>query len=95
MKFPSPFRLGLLSFGFLFAAAAVVAQPSGGFYLFKNQQTGQSMCLQWQMSPDWIKQAGPFADHECKVPEQPASAEQQKKRASLPANPLELTPPKR
>ena len=68
---------------------AAVAQPSGGFYLFKNKESGKFACSQNEISPDWIKQAGPFKDQDCKIEQKPEPV-----RTDLPANPLDLAPKK-
>ena len=44
---------------------AALAQPSGGFYLLKNKESGKVLCSQNPISPDWVRQAGPFKDQDC------------------------------
>ncbi|MGJ7530447.1 hypothetical protein [Variovorax sp. GB1P17] len=68
---------------------AAMAQPIGGFYLFKNKESGKEVCSQQAFSPDWIKQAGPFKDLGCKIERKPEPV-----RSDLPANPLDLAPKK-
>jgi hypothetical protein len=68
---------------------AAMAQPSGGFYLFKNKESGKVACSQNEISPDWIKQAGPFKDQDCKIEQKPEPV-----RKDLPASPLDLAPKK-
>ncbi|WP_261803543.1 hypothetical protein [Variovorax sp. PAMC26660] len=68
---------------------AAMAQPIGGFYLFKNKESGKEVCSSHAFSPDWIKQAGPFEDLTCKIAQKPQPA-----RTDLPASPLDLAPRK-
>lgn len=68
---------------------AAQAQPSGGFYLLKNKESGKVLCSQNPISPDWVRQAGPFKDQDCKVEQKPEPV-----RTDLPANPLDLAPRK-
>ncbi|MEJ7137665.1 hypothetical protein [Amphibiibacter pelophylacis] len=63
----------------------VMAQPSGGFSLLRNKNTGHEACGQVPFSPDWLIKAGPFKDQDCKIPEEP-----QVKQSNLPASPLDL-----
>ncbi|KAF7962763.1 hypothetical protein AWV80_17840 [Cupriavidus sp. UYMU48A] len=71
-------------------SGTVAAQPSGGFFLFKNMQSGQVVCAQMRISPEWVQQAaGPFKDPDCKIPEEPKSESK-----DLPAVPPGLSPKK-
>ena len=81
-------RVPLLTAGLVLCGAAL-AQPSGGFHLFKNRATGQLVCSQNGISPDWIKQTGPFKDQDCKIEQKPEPV-----RKDLPASPLDLAPKK-
>lgn len=82
------FRFLALALGITLCGAAM-AQPSGGFYLFKNKESGKTVCSQNEISPDWIKQAGPFKDLDCKIEQKPEPV-----RNDLPASPLDLAPKK-
>ncbi len=73
----------------LAVCGTVLAQPSGGFYFFKNKASGKVLCAQHPFSPDWVRQAGPFKDSDCKIEQKPEPVPQ-----NLPANPLDLTPKK-
>lgn len=64
------------------------AQPSGGFYIRKNPQSGKVLCSQTRISTDWIVQAGPFKDRDCRIEQKDES------QPGLPANPLDLAPKK-
>ncbi|WP_431513111.1 hypothetical protein [Variovorax sp. DAIF25] len=77
-----PFALALL-----FAGGPVLAQPSGGFHLYRSTISGKQVCSQNPISPDWVKQAGPYQDPVCKVEQKQAPA-----RTDLPASPLDLAP---
>lgn len=80
-----PFLLAGLCLG-----GVAAAQPSGGFYWFKDKFSGQVMCAQHAMSPDWVQlPGGPFQDQECTVPEAPKT-----ERKDLPAVPPGLAPKK-
>lgn len=78
------FRFLAFALGITLCGAAM-AQPSGGFYLFKNKESGKIACSQNEISPDWIKQAGPFKDQDCKIEQKPEPV-----RTDLPASPLDL-----
>ncbi|SCX74659.1 hypothetical protein [Variovorax sp. EL159] len=69
--------------------SAVLAQPSGGFYLLKNKDSGKVLCSQNPISPDWVRQLGPFKDKDCKIEQKPEPV-----RTDLPASPLDLAPKK-
>jgi hypothetical protein len=71
------------------ACSMALAQPSGGFYLLKNKHSGMEVCSQNPISPDWVKQAGPFKDQDCKIEQKPEPV-----RKDLPASPLDLAPKK-
>lgn len=73
----------------LVLCGAASAQPSGGFYLLKNKESGQVVCSQLTISPDWARQSGPFKDQDCKIVQKPRPAQ-----TDLPANPLDLAPKK-
>lgn len=75
-------------FGLLIGSTAL-AQPSGGFYLLKDKDSGQVLCSQNPISPDWVRQAGPFQDSACKIEQKPEPV-----RTDLPKNPLDLAPKK-
>ena len=78
---------------FIFGAAlcgAAIAQPMDGFYQFKNKESGKVECAQNPASPDWVKQAGPFKDLDCKIAQTPEPV-----RKDLPASPLDLAPKKK
>jgi len=78
----------LLAVGVALCGVAA-AQPSGGFHLFKNKVSGQQVCAQNPISPDWVKQTGPFKDADCKIVQKPEPV-----RTDLPASPLDLAPRK-
>lgn len=69
--------------------SAASAQPTGGFYLLKNDQSGKVLCSQTPISPDWVRQTGPYKDPDCKFVQAPQAV-----RRDLPANPLDLSPKK-
>lgn len=71
-------------------SGAALAQPSDGFYLMRSKLSGKAVCSQNPISPDWVREAGPFKDQDCKVAEKP-----EPKRSDLPANPLDLGPKKK
>ncbi len=77
-----PLALALLS-----AGGPVLAQPSGGFHLYRSTVSGKQICSQNPISPDWVKEAGPYQDPACKLEQKPAPT-----RSDLPANPLDLAP---
>ncbi len=76
-----------LALALLFAGGPVLAQPSGGFHLYRSTVSGKQVCSQNPISPDWVKQGGPYKDQDCKVEEKPAPV-----RTDLPASPLDLAP---
>ncbi len=67
----------------------VLAQPSDGFHLYKNKQSGKTVCSQNRISPDWVRMTGPYKDQDCKIEQKPEPV-----RTDLPANPLDLAPKK-
>ena len=73
----------------LVLCGAAAAQPSGGFYLLKNKESGKVVCSQTPISPDWVRQSGPFKDQDCKIEQKPEPT-----RTDLPASPLDLAPKK-
>lgn len=83
------FHFLAVALGLVLSCGAALAQPSGGFYLLKNKESGRTQCSQSPISPDWVRQAGPFKDPDCKVEQKPEPV-----RKDLPANPLELAPKK-
>lgn len=81
------FSLVLLSMA---VGGVAVAQPSGGFYMFKSKTSGKILCAQSAFSPDWIQQpGGPFKDQDCKILEEPKAASKDQ-----PATPPGITPKK-
>lgn len=64
--------LALAALGLTLSAAAV-AQPSGGFRQYKDDQTGELKCAQWQISADWqpVNPNVQYQDAACKVVQSP------------------------
>lgn len=79
----------LVGLSSLAVSGTALAQPSGGFYLLKNKESGKVLCSQNPISPDWVRVAGPFKDQDCKLEQKPDPV-----RTDLPANPLDLAPKK-
>lgn len=75
--------------GLAAASFATLAQPSGGFYQLKDRDSGKILCSQHLISPDWVRQSGPYRDAHCTIHETPVVP-----RANLPTNPLDLAPKK-
>jgi hypothetical protein len=90
---PETMTMRLQAFAFavcaLLLGGTALAQPSGGFYIFKNRESGKTVCSQNPISPDWVQVAGPFKDQDCKIDQKPEPV-----RTDLPANPLDLAPKK-
>ena len=83
------FAAFIVILGGVAACNTALAQPVGGFYLFKHKESGKVVCYQQVINSDWARLSGPFQDSDCKIEEKPKA-----RHSDLPASPLDLAPKK-